>query len=67
LHKFWEQRDLTVLLITHDLNVVYEHANKVLCLNKKEMCYGEPIKILTPENLEKTYGTGIKFYKHEHK
>jgi len=67
LHRFWEKRDLTVLLITHDLNIVYEHANNVLCLNKKEVCYGEPIKILTPENLEKTYGTGIKFYKHVHK
>ncbi len=67
LHRFWERRNLTVLLITHDLNIVYEHADNVLCLNKKEICYGEPIKILTPENLEKTYGTGIKFYKHTHK
>ena len=67
LHRIWKQRNLTVLLITHDLNVVYEHANNVLCLNKEKVCYGEPIKILTPENLEKVYGTGIKFYKHTHK
>jgi len=67
LHRIWKQRNLTVLLITHDLNVVYEHANNVLCLNKEKMCYGEPFEILTPENLEKVYGTGIKFYKHTHK
>jgi len=67
LHKFWEHRNLTILLVTHELNIVYEHANKVLCLNKEKICYGEPIKILTPENLEKVYGTGIKFYKHVHK
>lgn len=67
LHKFWEQMNLTILLVTHDLNIVYEHANNVLCLNKERICYGEPVEVLTPENLEKTYGTGIKFYKHIHK
>jgi len=67
LHKIWLQRNLTILLVTHDLNVIYEHANNVLCLNKKKMCYGEPTRILTPENLEKVYGTGIKFYKHSHR
>jgi len=67
LHKFWEERNMSILLVTHDLNIVYEHANNVLCLNKKKLCYGEPMKILTPENLERAYGTGIKFYKHKHK
>ena len=67
LHRFWEKRNLTILLVTHDLNIVYEHANSVLCLNKEKMCYGEPTKILTPQNLERIYGTGIKFYKHIHK
>jgi len=67
LHNFWEKRNLTILLVTHDLDIVYEHANNVLCLNKDKMCYGEPTKILTPQNLEKIYGTGIKFYKHIHK
>ncbi len=67
LHRFWQQRNLTILLVTHDLEIVYEHANSVLCLNKEKMCYGEPIKVLTPENLERIYGTGIKFYKHVHK
>jgi len=67
LHKFWEKRNITILLVTHDLDIVYEHANSVLCLNKEKMCYGEPTKILTPQNLEKIYGTGIKFYKHAHK
>lgn len=67
LHDFWKRGGLTILLVTHDLNIVYEHANKVLCINKEETCFGEPTKILTPENLEKIYGTGIKFYKHTHK
>lgn len=67
LHKFWEERNLTVLLVTHDLNVVWEHANNVVCMNKKALCYGRPKDVLTPKGLEKLYGTGIKFYEHTHK
>jgi len=66
LHKFWEKGNLTILLVTHDLNIVWEHANNVLCLNKKKLCYGRPKNILTPKKLEKLYGTGVKFYKHTH-
>lgn len=66
LHKFWKERNLTILLVTHNLNVVWEHANKVLCLNKKMLCYGKPKHVLTPKRLEKLYGTGIKFYEHKH-
>jgi len=66
LHKFWKQRNLTILMVTHDLSVVWEHADNVLCLNKKKICYGEPKKILNTKNLKETYGGGIKFYKHKH-
>lgn len=64
LHKFWKQRNLTILLVTHDLSTVWEHATNVLCLNKKMLCYGAPKKVLTPKNLEELYGMGVKFYEH---
>lgn len=67
LHKFWKERNLTILLVTHDLNIVWEHATNVLCLNKKMLCYGTPRKILTPKQLKQLYGTGIKFYEHKHR
>ena len=66
LHKFWKERNLTILLITHDLNIVYKYSTNVLCLNKKAICSGPSKEILTPENLEKLYGAEIKFYKHSH-
>ena len=67
LHKFWSEKILTILLVTHDLNIVWEHANNVLCLNKKMLCCGKPREVLTPESLEEIYGTGIKFYEHTHR
>ena len=66
LYKFWKERNLTILLITHDLNIIYKYSTNVLCLNKKAVCSGPPREILTPETLENLYGTEIKFYKHTH-
>ncbi|NOR69000.1 MAG: ATP-binding cassette domain-containing protein [Methylomarinum sp.] len=67
LHKFWKNQDLTILLVTHDLNIVWEYATQVLCLNQQKMCMGKPDEVLTPEQLKTLYGTGIKFYKHQHR
>jgi len=66
LHKFWKEKGLTILLVTHDLSIVWEHATNVLCLNKKYSCFGEPEKVLSVEQLKKLYGTNIKFYEHRH-
>lgn len=66
LHKFWKEKNLTILLITHDLNIVYGYATNVLCLHKNGICSGPPQSVLTPELLEKLYGDKIKFYKHKH-
>ena len=67
LHKFWQNQNLTILLVTHDLNIVWEYATQVICLNKQQMCMGKPDEVLTPEQLKTLYGTGIKFYKHQHR
>lgn len=65
IHQLQDQRELTVIFISHDLTLVYKHATKVLCLNKKLLCYGEP-KMLTTEILSKLYGEHV-MYEHEHK
>ena len=67
LHKFWKNQNLTILLVTHDLNIVWEYATQVICLNQQQMCMGKPDEVLTPEQLKALYGTGIKFYKHQHR
>lgn len=61
-----KELSLTLILISHDLNIVFEYTNKVICLNKKMLCSGEPTQILTPEHLNKLYGGTVGFYKHEH-
>lgn len=70
LRRLQEERGTTVILISHDLNVVYQYADNVLCLNKRMICHGKPQEVLNPEELAKMYGGGT-FYLHpkntEHK
>lgn len=65
LHNFWKKQKLTIILVTHDLSVVWEHADNVLCLNKKGLCHGVPSQALTTENIKQLYGVGVKYYKHK--
>jgi len=67
LMRLKEEKDLTILLVTHDLSVVYKYSSNVLCLYKgKVCCLGKPKEILTPKILEKVYQTEVKFYEHKH-
>ncbi len=66
LKKLKDQRGFTVLLISHDLHIIYKYANNVICVNKQMVCYGEPSEVLDPASLAKLYGGETGFYKHEH-
>ena len=65
LEKLRKEKSLTILLVTHDLSIVYKLATNCLCLNKKMLCYSIP-KELTSERLSELYGGKIKFYQHSH-
>lgn len=66
LHKLQDSHELTVLLISHDLNVVYRYADNVVCLNKQMICFGEPNDVLDPKGLAELYGGEARFYHHHH-
>jgi len=66
LAKLKEEHNLTILLVTHDLSVVYQFSTRVICLNRQVICYGSPHDALTPESLQNLYGTKMKYYQHKH-
>lgn len=59
-----EKQGLTVLFISHELSVVYQYADSVLCLGRKSTCFGPPRKILTPDLLTEIYGTPVEYHVH---
>ena len=64
LHRLEVEQKMTLILVSHDLTVVYRYAKKVLCLNHNQVCFGVPQKVLTPEELQKLYGSESEFYHH---
>jgi zinc transport system ATP-binding protein len=66
LARLHRERELTMLIVTHDLAVVHRLSSAVLCLNRYAVCMGPPLTTLTPENLQRLYGSEVKFYEHKH-
>ena len=64
LHHLQDKFHLTVILISHDLNVVYKYAEQVLCLNRQKICFGPPQEVLSPVQMQKLYGGEHAFYHH---
>ena len=65
LHRLQDEGGLTLILVSHDLSLVYKHSSEVLCVNKSLVCAGVPQEVLTTETLQKLYGDRV-LYHHEH-
>lgn len=66
LHRLQDELGIATIVVSHDLSFVYRYANKVLCINRQNVCFGAPHETLTPELLQKLYGAPA-YYHHVHK
>ena len=66
LNELKQQENWTVLQISHDLDMVNRHCDRVLCLNQSLICTGTPEIALSPQNLLATYGPNFSRYHHRH-
>lgn len=64
--KIQTERATALLLISHDLSVVYQNAQYVLCLNKSVVCQGRPVDTLNSASLSTLYGGEPAYYLHDH-
>jgi len=64
IHDLQTQNGITVILVSHDLSIVYRYASRVLCLSKGKTCMGSPKEVMTTEMLEELYGAPPKYYRH---
>lgn len=65
LHRLQDEQQITLIIISHDLSLVFRYATKVICLNRQMLCYGVPKEILTTDQLHQLYGVR-GFYHHIH-
>ena len=64
IHRVKQEHGLTLLLISHELSLVYRYATRVLCLGRGRAWLGPPTEVLTPQTLEELYGGPMKHHVH---
>jgi zinc transport system ATP-binding protein len=64
LERIKEEENLTLLLVSHELDVVMRYADQVICLNKNMLCAGKPHEVLSNELLSQMYGGPVQHFTH---
>ncbi len=57
---------LTLIMISHDIDVVVNEINKLACINERLIYYGEPKAFMTEDYMTQLYGKARKLIMHGH-
>lgn len=60
------ERGTTILLVSHDINMVSRHAHQVMCLKDGVIHCQAPPREITPEVLQQIFGTQHGMFVHDH-
>lgn len=66
LQKLRKEKGLTIILVSHDIDVIATQANSFACLNQGLVFHGEPKEFIKEDYLEKLYGKNLRFVLHGH-
>jgi zinc transport system ATP-binding protein len=66
LTRLAKRSDLTVVVASHELDLVFAYAEHVLCINRSIFCSGPPKEVLKTDTLAKLYGRDVKTFGHAH-
>jgi len=61
-----KRHHMTVVLVSHDLSMVYRHAHRVYALNGVVCCEGTPEEVMNAESLKEAFGLHVSPYHHHH-
>jgi zinc transport system ATP-binding protein len=60
------ERDVTLVLVSHDIGVVAKEVTKLACLNKRLIFHGRPADFLSDAALTALYGPSMGLVSHRH-
>ena len=60
------EQGITLVVVSHDIDVIAKEVRSVACLNQTLICHGSPQQFITGDYMEKLYGKGRKFILHGH-
>jgi len=66
LHHLNRERDVTLILVSHDIGVVAKEVTKLACLNRRLIFHGPPADFLSEGALSALYGPSVRVVSHQH-
>ncbi len=66
LQKLNQQLGITLVLVSHDIDVVAHEATELACINQTLVYHGSPKEFIKGDYLEKLYSKDVKFILHNH-
>ena len=60
------RREITIILIEHDIDVLTKHVNRVACINRELYHHGDTVAFLETDALAEAYGTAHGILEHDH-
>ena len=66
LQHLKRERDVTLILVSHDIGVVAKEVTKLACLNRRLVFHGRPEEFLSDAALAALYGPSVRVVSHQH-
>ena len=66
LHHLNREREVTLILVSHDIGVVAKEVTKLACLNRRLIFHGRPGDFLSDAALTALYGPAVRIVSHDH-
>jgi len=66
LHHLNREREVTLILVSHDIGVVAKEVTKLACLNRRLVFHGRPGDFLSDAALTALYGPSVRVVSHQH-
>ncbi|MBN2398873.1 MAG: metal ABC transporter ATP-binding protein [Candidatus Aminicenantes bacterium] len=66
IHRLNREHGVTVMMVSHEISMVYKFSDRIICLNRDLISHGETKTALTGEVLKKLYGDNADLRIHGH-
>jgi zinc transport system ATP-binding protein len=66
LRHLHREREVTLILVSHDIAVVAKEVTRLACLNRRLIFHGRPEDFLSDAALTALYGPSVRFVSHRH-
>lgn len=65
LVRLRDEAGLTIVLVSHEMSIVVQHTDHVVCLNERRVqCEGDALTALSAENVARVFGYHAAIYEH---